>query len=153
MYASMMAQSASPEIIGSAGDHSISSSGAVSWTIGEPVTDSYYGTNNIITKGFHQPKIISVISVPDINLEQSVYLYPNPVINNLTLDFTKMQAGKYDIDIYDVAGQIVKNLIVTIGNEEQQENIDLTELTDGLYFIRIINEIAEKNKIFRIIKQ
>src|SRR6478736_1254128 len=74
-----LAQSISPDVVASAGDYFLSASGSVSWTIGEPVTDTYTASSNILTKGFQQPVTIDLASVEENSGAGLFAAYPNPV--------------------------------------------------------------------------
>ena len=150
---SITAQTASPDVVASAGDHFTSPSGSVSWTIGEPVTDTYYGATNILTKGFHQPVTISLTSIADEDFGEFLQAYPNPVINDLVLDFSKMEKGNYTVAIYDVTGRIVQQKAVEINNNLQKEIFDMSGFGTGAYFVRITNALSETYNFFRVIKQ
>lgn len=58
-------------------------------------------------------------------------MYPNPVLNDLNLDF-KLDGHK-DILVYNMNGQVVKQF-TTVDNSTR---IDLSSLNNGLYFIMI----------------
>lgn len=68
-------------------------------------------------------------------------LYPNPVESNLYIDAIKGQ--KYEYKIYNMIGQVVKS------GSFVEDYINLTNLSKGVYFIKIENS----NKIFKIIKK
>jgi endonuclease I len=69
------------------------------------------------------------LSIDDFN-KISITLYPNPSSNYIKISGIK---SKTNINIYDVLGK--KILSKTI--EESQNNIDVSQLKKGLYFIRI----------------
>ncbi|MFL5762863.1 MAG: T9SS type A sorting domain-containing protein [Bacteroidia bacterium] len=145
------AQSTSPDVIASAGDHFISASGSVSWTIGEPVTDTYASPANILTKGFQQPNILSLSGIGENNPGSGLYAYPNPVDNELSLDFSKMKSDVYQIAMYDVAGQIVKYTEFTRPQGNMPEVIPMESIGAGIYLLHISSS-GNENIVLRIIK-
>lgn len=48
-------QSNTNEVIGSAGQQNSTGNAQVSWTIGEGVTQTFVGSSDALTQGFHQP--------------------------------------------------------------------------------------------------
>ncbi len=76
--------------------------------------------------------------VPE-NGEEQVSLYPNPVKDRLFVKTENLQL----VEVYNAVGQLVM-----ITNEEI---VDLTALTDGMYLVRIVCESGMVTK--RIVKQ
>lgn len=64
---------------------------------------------------------------------------PNPSSNKeITLNFAPNKSEKFDLNIYNSLGQLVKN--IDLGNDiigERQEKINLSELNSGLYYIKL----------------
>ncbi|MFU8844174.1 MAG: hypothetical protein ACNA7V_10250 [Bacteroidales bacterium] len=54
------AQSVSPEVIATAGDYFENSSGSLSWTLGEVMTETFSSGGNILTQGFQQPFVVRI---------------------------------------------------------------------------------------------
>ena len=60
------------EVVSAGGGDFTNSSLSVSWTIGEPITETYSVGSNILTQGFHQSKL-SVIGI--MILVQKIYQF------------------------------------------------------------------------------
>ena len=71
--------------------------------------------------------------------KHKVKLFPNPVVNELTIAINAHKAGILDIRVYDVLGKELRNLnrrkIITKG--EEQLVLSVEALTAGLYYCRI----------------
>ena len=81
----------------------------------------------------------------------SVKAYPNPAINNLSVQFEGFNAGSNTyIQLLDAKGLLLQT-IQAGAVENGHQPIDVSRLTPGLYFVIITNG----NKVFRekIIKQ
>lgn len=82
------------------------------------------------------------------NLETSVIdtdntqykIYPNPFYNNITIEGSKSKK----VEIVDASGRVVFNSIT------EQNNLDLHNLNNGIYFIKIEN--SNKIQFHRIVK-
>jgi hypothetical protein len=145
------AQSLSPEVISSNGDFYTNTGGSVSFTIGETVVETFNGASNILTQGFQQPFLV-VTSIPEKENGNFLFLYPNPVKDNLMLDFNKMEGGNYQINVYDVSGKLVLDEKVEINSHFSTHSLSLLNLVNGFYIIGISDE-NKLNKSFKIIKQ
>jgi hypothetical protein len=144
-------QSLSPEVIGSTGDFYTSPAGSVSFTIGETVVETFNSGSNYLTQGFQQPFML-VTAIPETSVENSMFVYPNPVKNNLFLDFNNMEAGAYHIAIYDASGKKIMDKQIQINAQFLATEITFTDLMNGIYLVKINNEHT-LNKTFKIVKQ
>ncbi|PCI96237.1 MAG: hypothetical protein COB15_11125 [Flavobacteriales bacterium] len=102
------------------------------------------GKNGVVfnkTGGF----TINVISPVAIGIENErilnsvINIYPNPTSNQLTID-TELKLS--EITIFDITGKII---MTTNGNTN---TINVTALSDGIYFIKIITEERTITKKF-----
>lgn len=57
------AQSLSPDVITASGDYYENANVSISWTLGETVTETFTGTNVILTQGFQQPFGIQIMGI------------------------------------------------------------------------------------------
>lgn len=74
-------------------------------------------------------------------------VYPNPVSSTLIISAANAVTNNF-ANIYDVTGRLLLNTKRFFGTEK----IDLANLPDGLYFLKIINEDT-KTSVYKIIKQ
>lgn len=144
-------QTLAPDVIGSSGGSAAFSSGNISWTLGEPVSDTH-ANQYLVTKGFHQPTHIYLTSVPVENAG-GIYAYPNPVQDHLVIDFRGMKAGTYSITLYDELGKLLRQSIISIEALPESEKLDLTEYAEGLYLVRVECSALKQSKLFKITKQ
>ena len=78
--------------------------------------------------------------VPDNFIAQSkISIYPNPVTNNqFTLQFGKIPAGNYDIELTNVTGQVVMQRAVNVQSEDQVETISIkSSFARGVYLVKV----------------
>ncbi len=73
---------------------------------------------------------------PGLNIAKNLtlfsILYPNPVIDFLTLEFQNKQNGMAEINISDITGCTIK----TFNSSLSHHKIDVSEWTNGLYFVK-----------------
>lgn len=79
---------------------------------------------------------------------ENIIIYPNPNSGNFNIEFINKNYNFYTIIIYDLTGKIIyeKNNVF-----QNTINIDISQYTNGTYFIKIINQ--KDIYIKKIIKQ
>ena len=135
------------ELVTTAGGYGSSASAKVTWTIGEPVTETVAGTNSILTQGFNQGDlIITIIKDPELS-GLSIKAYPNPATDNLKISVGDTEFDYLDYILFDIRGQIIqKNKL-----KGAQSEILMERLAPSTYFLKIYKNNTEI-AIFKIIK-
>lgn len=84
-------------------------------------------------------------SIDDLgNNKNNISVYPNPTTGEVAVSFTAIDPGKVSIELYDVAGKLVANML----NSEKQNslsyhfNLNDYKVTEGVYFIKISSDNA-----------
>ena len=124
-------QSLTPEVVSSTGDHFSTTSAQLSWTLGEVAIDTYAGSSNQLTQGFHQPERPTV-SLNEIENNISINAYPNPFNSALNIQIDELDE-QVDVIIYNAAGQEVYRDNYS-GNSTK--SMDLSFLDTGIYMIQ-----------------
>ena len=88
----------------------------------------------------------------DVSIDEStkVKTYPNPVINELNVQFKSITAEIIDLQIIDLQGKILINTILKSEIGVNNYTIFLSDLKRGLYFCRI--QIGNKFENSKFIK-
>ena len=135
------------EVVTTSGGYGETTGARVTWTIGEPVTETVTGTTTILTQGFNQGDlIITLIKSPELP-GLNVKVYPNP-----TSEYLKLSVGDADVEnlnyiLVDMGGKVVnKNILKGMESE-----IPMGNLTPSTYFLKIYQKKTEI-AIFKIIK-
>jgi hypothetical protein len=81
------------------------------------------------------------ISAPDI-ANGNIAVYPNPVTNGFfRVQFNDQPAGKYQMQLFDVAGKLISSKSVVIENKLQVEEYRLPSfITKGSYVLKVVGE-------------
>jgi hypothetical protein len=123
------------------------SSGSISWTIGEPLTETYSNEDMIVTQGFHQGSV--TVTGLDINdrVKFDLNIFPNP-----TADYIRIESGEtgnilYSLRLYTTDASLIYQSVMT----EKSQRIDLTPILPGEYFLEITDADHHINT-FKIIK-
>ena len=83
----------------------------------------------------------------------SLIIYPNPFSSQTELKFDATKESEQNIEVYNYLGTLVYNKKVQIQEGENKTELDLSELSQGIYFVRLSKEITQnKNELIKIIK-
>lgn len=133
------------ELVSTAGGVQESENARLSYSVGEPVTETITGAATL-TQGFQQAELLST-EVPEIFNDLNFALYPNPCSNELFLKTT--EPGRYEIEIVDLSGRMVLN--------QQSEFTSLSVLNvallnNGMYVLHIRDVQDETLQVMRFQK-
>ncbi len=142
-------QSIDREVIGSAGNYSNTDDFSLSWTIGEPITETFSSNDYMLFQGFHQGEYI--VEIPE-NIENGFGnihfdLYPNPAGDFLIIKLNEPDKRTFKIHSYALNGK--KLLSTEINPFENQKRLDLSNFGSGTYIIKIVNKV--KSESFKLI--
>jgi len=77
-------------------------------------------------------------SINEITQALNQNIYPNPFTNSINIDLNIEKNGTLLIDIYDITGKIVTNLInENVNTGSFSKHFSLNNLNNGIYFIKI----------------
>ena len=102
------AQTLVREVVASGGNYISSSTGSISYTIGETVTTTLPGGTNIITQGFQQPddtaRLIAILDVEKDGFGAFV-VYPVPTTDKLWYAYEFSTEGEVKVEMFNLLGQ------------------------------------------------
>lgn len=138
------------ESVNATGGNASGSGGSASYSVGQVVYTTNTGTNGSVAQGVQQPFEISVVTgieeAKDIFLNVSAY--PNPTTDYLELKVENLQLSELSYKLYDISGKVYQNK--EIGNSITK--IEMQNLPQGIYFIKVIDTKNKEFKTFKIIK-
>ncbi len=90
----------------------------------------------------------------DVKLNNSISVYPNPAVNKtFAVQFDKLPAGNYSVELSDANGKRVITKTVAI-NGLQNEKINLPKgAASGLYFIKVTNNSGKSVYYDKVVVQ
>ncbi len=134
------------EIVTTGGDFHQFAAGSVSYTIGEPVIETYINTSYILTQGFNQTRL----TITEINIQQGsdykISVFPSPVIYSFTIKTNDINGLSYQL--FDAVGKLVKTGKLI----NSETSVTVENLSSAIYFLHIVNK-AQEIKTFKIEKQ
>jgi hypothetical protein len=136
------------------GSNASGTGGTASYTFGQVVYSSLYGTNGGIIQGVQQPFEITIETGIDntegISLEISVH--PNPVTDYLILGFKDYEIKDLRYHLYDMNGNILEDKKI----ENNITTVLMEDYLPGIYFLKVfLMQQADKQtviKTFKVIK-
>ena len=136
--------------VNATGGDATGSGGSASYSVGQIAYTTNTGTNGSVSEGVQQPFEISVVTgieeAKDIFLNFSAY--PNPTTDYLELKVENLQLSELSYKLYDISGKVYQNK--EIGNSITK--IEMQNLPQGIYFIKVIDTKNKEFKTFKIIK-
>ena len=141
-------QDLNPEVIATSGEYFSGANGSLSWTIGEPVTETFSGVNAILTQGFQQNTyiIVAIESMQDNNFQISVY--PNPASDLINIHLNVK--SDVIIELMDIQGKKLSCEKVEANRTLKQLN--LNNFAIGSYILRITDTNGNLLKSYKIEK-
>jgi hypothetical protein len=139
-------QSVSPEVLASAGEHFQNASAQISWTLGEPITETLSNGTNQLTQGFHQTNL-SWASTFELDESILFNVYPNPTVNYLSVEVSAKELGA-NLQLIDAGGRIIYQQSI----EQITSIIDFTAFTAGTYRLNLLGRSKEVLKTFTVQK-
>ena len=121
-----------------------------SQTIGETAIETI-SSGFILTQGFQQPGMKTTSEVqPD---GTGVDVYPNPATDFVNIKLFGDVARKFRIEIINISGTIVNSVTMDfITKYYYIQQIDVSGLTIGFYFVRVTSDDAIIKRVFKIEK-
>ena len=121
------------------GGNASGAGGSASYSVGQVAYTTNTGTNASVAQGVQQPYEISNITGIEealgIILECSIY--PNPTNGKLNIELIATEQTDIQFTLTDITGQTVIKGIYTFGLGVTTKNIDLPELSNGLYILKL----------------
>lgn len=141
-------KSRAQEVISSAGANYNSANLQLSWTVGEPMVETFSGGGTILTQGFHQSKVV-ITAINKILLDEfDLEVYPNPTSGDVNIKLNKGSISKLRFFLYSSKGeQILRQEFAG-----QTERINMQLLAPGYYMLKITRDTDIPVQTFKIVK-
>lgn len=136
-FSTGLAQRAIP----AAGGQGQGSGGSISYSVGQLVGQTHFGTGGSVAEGVQQPYEISVVTSMDelTEIHLSITAYPIPTRDFLTLEVKDYEPLPTYYQLYDMTGQLwLREKVLS-----SHTTIDMGLLVPGIYFIKVIQGNSE----------
>lgn len=140
------AQSIVRSVISSGGNYSSNSNGALYANVGELQINNFPTTGYYLTEGFVQPEIYLPVFVPSNDVQSSdVSIFPNPSTGNISVISSADKISS--VEIFDTQGRKVYEDKSGTTASNQKLTLNITELNNGVYFIKVITSKSSVSMI------
>ena len=136
------------EVISPAGAQATSASVQLSWTVGEPVIETFSGSAFVLTQGFHQSRLTITAIDPSTLMGVEIHVYPNPTSSGATVSFSNGSGQGHQLILVNSEGKV----LLTKKIRNACETIGLESYAPGVYMIRIQHPDKPGSQTFSIIK-
>lgn len=121
-------------VVASDGGYYIGTQGTLSWTLGEPVSETYISISNQFTQGFQQ-NYEKFLGLEEVDSDISFSIYPNPCTSSLSMQFDK--EAEMFIRIHDQQGRQIELTEITFGSGVEEVRFDIRDLAVGTYILQV----------------
>ncbi len=137
----------SQELISSSGSEFKNEQLQMSWSLGETIIETFENSNLKLSQGFLQSnlKITAIEEIPGIDF--SLNVFPNPVVDYLTLKTNHNQVNKLRYLLYDSRGRLLKQSDVL----SEETKIPMHTYVPASYYLKIVEDKTQL-KTFKIVK-
>ncbi|MBB4079312.1 PKD repeat protein [Lewinella aquimaris] len=94
-----------------------------------------------------QPANEEVVEVEAVE-ETTLSLYPNPAINDLTVELTSGYEGRVDMILIDAAGRRLRDYTLDKAGDQLRTQINVSDLPKGMYRLRVLEGDQQMIKPF-----
>ncbi len=143
-----LAQSISPEVIASAGEHYDNGTVQLSWTLGEVMIDTYDNGTNILTQGFHQTEL-TVTSIEETLADIRLNLYPNPTSEYLNIELGNNEED-INLQVYDMSGKLIHKDVINAYDTKYV--LPMQSVASGQYLVQMQSENGKLNTTHQVVK-
>ena len=145
------AQTISKQVLGSSGQSLSNGTYTLNFTVGEPIVGMIQNGETIHQGFWAELFSDGTLSVSKVTNENSISVFPNPVINYLNFHFKQNEAVNYVVNLYDINGKEV--LKANLQSQNQNSQLNISQLADGMYVLTIDSKETNYNQSIKIIKK
>jgi len=135
------------EVVSTAGSYGETTSGSLSWTIGEPVIETITDGTNTLTQGFQQSKL-TVTAINDLKVSGiELSVYPNPTNSFLSIEVKTDKQKDLLLSLFDLNGRLILQKKMA-GNKQ---TIKMQNYKPGTYILKV-TEANKEIRTYQIVK-
>jgi len=135
------------QVVATAGATSQTTSGGISYTIGEIVTETFTASGTTLTQGFQQTKLVITAINVVADLGYTIEAFPNPATDFVKLSVSTDKVKGLRYVLYDINGQVIAVKKI----ESTETTIPFSEISCASYVLKVFDGKKEV-KSFKIIK-
>ena len=82
---------------------------------------------------------------------ETLTVYPNPVVDVMTLAGTMVGEGDVTLELFDMVGELVYTSQISVSDNELDSDVNLSFLSSGTYVLKVSRD--DESKIFKVVKK
>lgn len=134
--------------INSSGKDISSPAGSISYSLGQIDFNSYNSQTGSVSLGVQHAYEIFVTNLSEIDKIISLQIFPNPVIDVLSLELSSIENKYFNYQIYNNEGKLLEaSPILSV-----QTLIQFKEHKPSCYFLNVVSDDNKVLKSFKIVK-
>jgi hypothetical protein len=115
------------------------------------VGEIYFRIERIDPEGNIVYSVIKAVDLEQADQRPGIQIYPNPVSQNITIQFDELQTGNFSLELVNTIGQIIeKSQVQMSGNGTANMNL-LNKPPRGIYFLRALNQANNRQFLTKVI--
>lgn len=127
-------QSLDREVIAAAGDYFVTPALSVSWTLGEPVTETVSNEFMMLTQGFQQGEKITLTTIKDpLARLFDIKVFPNPTSDVVNISINSEKDEILTVQIYSLTGEKV----LSEKTSDKNIRLNLSDLAAANYLLSV----------------
>jgi hypothetical protein len=130
------------------GGNATGSGGTVAYSVGQVVYTTNTSDSGSVIQGVQHAYEILTTGIKETELNISLTAFPNPTVDNLTLQISDYNNEKLSYQLYDLQGKLLSKAQIIA----KQTQINMTSLPVATYFVTIVNQESKNIQSFKIIK-
>lgn len=126
-----------------------SSDTQISWTLGEVMSETYSGSDNILSQGFNQPQYEVEMVNTNLTSTESISVYPVPASDYIQVNYVSPRSNELSAALFNTEGQKVLEQTYNKGNFK----MNLESLSPAVYILKIFDQNSRLIQSTKIIKE
>ncbi len=111
----------------------------------------YFRIKRIDPQGNVIYSVIKAVNLQQADQKPGIQIYPNPVNQNIQVQFDELQTGNFSLELVNTTGQIIERKQVQLAGSSMT-NMNLSvKPASGIYFLRALNQGSNKQFLTKVI--
>ncbi len=99
-------------------------------------SSNYYRLKQVDRDGKFTYSKVASLRFADTKLSAFSF-YPNPAKNNLNIQLQAIVSGSASLQLVNIEGKMIRNVVLSSANSDSNINIDISNLTRGVYYLKL----------------
>ncbi len=121
------------------------------WTNDSTCYDTYCDTVSTLLGSFNSGNFL--LGVEDTPTLEELNIYPNPVVNDVNLEFTMNKPTDVVVSVFNTYGQVIEQQTLYTNNGINRLTINTNSWSKGIYLLNITSTESNQSFTERIVKQ